>query len=80
MMWEANYVGHIVKRNSWSEKQILSGALKELRWRGCPSKFQTDDIKVSVACCNSFAEHRVGWGALVKWSLYTSVRSSSIWH
>ncbi len=64
------YFGHIVRRNSGVEKQILQGAAEGRRGRGRPPMSWTDDVKKAsshgVYGATIVAADRGKWRILVK--------------
>ena len=63
------YIGHIVRRDGGTEKQILQGMVEGRRGRGRPATSWTDDVKTlcshGVYGATKLASDRRRWRALV---------------
>jgi hypothetical protein len=64
------YFGHVIRKDTSIEKQLIQGAVEGRRGRGRPITTWTDDIKswtgASMTVATNLARDRVAWRTLIK--------------
>ena len=75
------YYGHVIRKDTSLEKQIIQGSVEGRRCRGRPITSWTDNIKSWVGdglqVATNLVRDRMAWRALIK---TTAVPPGATWH